>query len=270
MKKSILSLCILIFFFACKKNDSNTPASTGTLVTSIRSSDYTQQQLSIDSFVYDDHKNIIRIIVWDIDTLQVPVISDSTVLKFTYTGSGANPSSYLKNYYYGSTSGTPIISDTENHTLTYDNQGRVIFDTTSDNGGRARRFKYTSSYIAVNQVPYKDTYDTLFLNNGNVTAYSAYSDQYGIDFANVYTPAGTQNPFYNVNSAIGAAIGPLVFIEAYVDFISKNSPATSKDDFNGINLEYSYTTNSAGLPLKVLAKDRGTGIVVGSLVYNYQ
>ena len=272
MRKSILSVCALVCFFACKKHNSDNPASTGTLITSIRISDYTQHELTLDSFAYDDHKNITRIIQWDFDTLQVPVISDSTVWKFTYAGSGVNPSSYSLNFYYGSTSGTPIITFTENHTLTYDNQGRVIFDTTSGNEARARYFKYTSSYVAASQINYKDAADTLFLNNGNVAQFSAFGSPLDIDpdFIYYYTNTDTPNPLYNVNSAIGAGIGPLLLIETFSDFISKNVPATYKDSFGDIDFTYTFTTNSSGLPVKALTKDRTTGTVVGSITYNYQ
>jgi hypothetical protein len=56
-----------------------------------------------------------------------------------------------------------------------------------------------------------------------------------------------------------------------MDFISKYVPATYKDVFNGgPELIYSYTTNSSGLPVNGLGKDKNSGELIATVTYHYQ
>jgi hypothetical protein len=275
MKKNILSICTLIFLFACKKDNSNTPSSTGKILTSIWANDLSGSNvLTVDSLSYDNIGRLLRIIQWDYDNTQDSALYDSVIWKFTYNGSGNTPSTYSTTLYYAADNNENY---TEDHTLSYDNQSRVIFDTslavyTSGSVPRESYFKYTAAYTVINQAAaHKDITDTIFMNNGNISKFSAYADSLGtgnFDFGYAYTYAGTPNPLYN--STISACVGPLLYVRTNLDFISKYLPAASKDIFYAPDLVYSYTANSLGLPVKGLAKDRTTGELEKSVTYNYQ
>lgn len=273
MKKGVLSICTLIFLFACSKNNSNTPV-IDKLVTSIWWSNSSDHTLTVDSLSYDNNKHIARIIKWDYDSTQNPILVDSTVWTFTYTGSANTPSSYSNNFYYGAFTN---MNYTESHTLSYDNQGRVTFDTsmmvsTSGNTQRKSYFKYTAAYTVINQVAaYKDITDTIFMNNGNVAGFSAYAGSTGpgsFDYGFTYTYTNTLNPLYN--SAISAGIGPLLLVRTDLDFISKKLPDVAINLVSNQDLSLGYITESSGLPTKGLAKDRDSRAIIGSVTYHYQ
>jgi len=159
----------------------------------------------------------------------------------------------------------------------YDNaQGNSLYDSMTwkftYNGSGNAPATYSSAYTVINQAAaHKDITDTIFMNNGNISKFSAYADSLGtgnFDFGYAYNYVGTPNPLYN--STISASIGPLLYVRTYLDFISKYLPAGSKDIFYAPDLTYSYTTNSLGLPVKGLGKEKTTGELETSITYSYK
>jgi len=276
MKKLVLPACIPILLFSCKKNDPGTPTSNGTILTSIRVEDYSGTNVStLDSFYFDNSGRIVQMVHWDYDVAPSHAFYDSMTYKFTYNGSGNRPVSYTNTLFYASDNNE---SYTEDHTLSYDNQGRLIFDTSlavypTGSVARESYFKYTDGYTVINQsIAHKDVTDTIFINNGNVAKFSAYADSLGtgnFDFGYRYSYAAIPNPLYN--AATSTSIGALLYVRTYyLDFISTYVPSASKDIFYASDLTYSYTVNAQGLPAKGQAKDRTTGELEESITYTYK
>src|SRR5205085_8321827 len=127
--KILASIFILILFFsACKKHDSGggTTTPTITMLAGFTLSDATNHTFQTDTFLYDNNYHLVMYQAIKYDSTQVPVIVDSLIGRFLFTGNDQHPVNY-----------TFFFNDNgfirEDHQLFYDPQNRVVMDTLLDN-----------------------------------------------------------------------------------------------------------------------------------------
>ena len=271
MKHHILCLSICISIFGCTKSGySNDPQPDPGPAISLKDS------VASSFRSYDPGGNLIHFDTLRFDTLHLM----ASITSETITGSGTSqwvdsgtfyftcdpvsklPVSYkliFRKYFYA----TDMV---EEHTLTYDNQNRVVLDSMISNsfdgyGPTGTHFIYGENALV--QHVYRqseDDYtelDSFLLVNNNLNAYS----QNAFDGTNWYNSyrvqktayPGNTNPFYN--AGIVSTIGGFLTFATSLDFISKDITIFQANDH-----QFTWTKDTKGRLLSGLGAD-GSKIV---------
>jgi hypothetical protein len=251
MKKSLLSFLILplLLTFSCKKhNSSNQNSASSSFVSSVTS--YISPTRIINSFTYDSAHRLTQCGRTIYDTSAgLPYVSISTV-SFSYTN-GMTPSSYTR---------SEVGFPDDIHQLSYDDQGRIVKDSSISGSGYLNYYSYSDNRIVSTNMIVESgtlivgTADTLFLTNGNVgLEHVDYTGNPGLSGTVQYTFAPIANPTYH--AAMSDSIGPLITMaliggfSVSPDFISKNvidrAGGTGQGYF-GQSLSYGLSEDSKG------------------------
>jgi hypothetical protein len=212
---------------------------------------YSPGYKSVDSFGYDAGNRLTSFVQSIFDSTQggAPV-SGYTAMIFSYTNSNSIvPAFYTANYSDGTS---------EVHQLYYDNQNRIIKDTTSavGSGYVVTYYSYPNNNIA-STVLFDGTYDdtqvdTMYLSNGNITNTSIYYPQTPDSAYATLSFSSYTNPGYH--SAIATTIGPLLnifSIDAFggIDFVSQKTAISTSvidDGSPAMGVTYTITPDSKG------------------------
>jgi hypothetical protein len=226
----------------------------------------------VDSFDYDSSHRITQFIQNKYDT--TTGTPELTVASTQFSlAAGTNPPT---GYVY-SINGNAVV-----HTLTYDNQNRIIKDTCPVTGYVAI-YSYPNGNIATtvlfNGTAMDNQIDTLYISGGNVAtadtwqpndAGTADSLQGVLKFGY----SGLANPMYH--SAITNSIGPLLYIltveglSGGMDPISQKASNSLSGQIDGlpqgVTINFSQTTDSKGRLSVLSASVFGIGETV---LFNY-
>ena len=272
MNKMLLFLLVLcaITVLSCKKSNSSNNTQSGYYVSSAVS--ITSGSRLVDSFSYDSAHRLTAFYQLKYDTVGGIAAKANTSVIFALPGGSAPATGYT----YTSSTGTQL------HTLTYDNQGRVIKDTCSGTGYVAS-FSYPNSNIAIKVLfdgkPMDNQIDTLFMSSGNISkantwmpnnAGTADSLQGSLNFGY----GSISNPFYH--TSITSSIGPLLYILTVdglgggIDPISAKAQNSVSGKINGLpsnlTVNFSQATDSKGRLTELSASLFGIG---ESIFFNY-
>lgn len=262
-----LVLCV-VTALSCKKSNSSKNSPSGYYVSSAVS--VTSGSKLVDSFVYDSSRLAGFFQTKYDSTGGSPLLTSASVI-FTLPAGAAPPTGY-----------TTDINGFTLHTLTYDNQGRIIKDTCTTNGYVAY-FSYPGNNIAVTVLfdgtPMNNQIDTLYMSGGNITkavtwmpndAGTADSLQGSLNFSY----SSVTNPFYH--SAVTGSIGPLLYVLSVdglgggIDPVSAKAQSSVSGRIDGLpsnlTLDFNQTLDSKGR-LSVLS---GSLFGIGEAIYyNY-
>jgi hypothetical protein len=204
-----LILCVIAVWSCHKSSPSNNSLNSGYYLSSVVS--VSAQARIIDSFGYDSAHRITQIIQTRYDTTTgTPELAVATT-QFTLA-SGSNPPT---GYVYS------INGNAVTHTLSYDNQGRVLKDTCPTTGF-VTYFSYPNGNIAatilftgVANEASNNEIDTLYLSNGNATTINTWAPNNAntadsLQGSLKFGYGGTANPMYH--STITGSIGPVLYV----------------------------------------------------------
>jgi hypothetical protein len=253
MKKYLLFsliLCVVAIWSCHKSNSSKNTADSGYYLSSATS--LTTGTRVVDSFQYDSAHRISQFIQTKYDTSTgTPVLTVAST-QFALAAGTTPPTGYLY----------AINGNTLVHTLSYDNQSRIIKDTCPTTGYVAY-FSYPNGNIAAtilfggsvtnNQI------DTLYMSGGNVatantwasnTAQTADSLEGSLKFGY----SGLANPMYH--SAITNSVGPLLYLLTVnglgggMDPVSQKASNSLSGNIDGLpqglTINFSQNTDSKG------------------------
>lgn len=256
MKKFMLFsliLCVITVWSCHKNSSSNNSPNSGYYLSSATS--VTAGIRVVDSFDYDSAHRLLQLLQTKFDTSSGTAVSTVAAAQFMLPATGL-PTGYI----YSIKSGT--LNSTEQHTLTFDNQNRVIKDTCATSGYVAY-YSYPSGNIAATVYfdgsPSNKQIDTLFLSNGNVAtantwmpnnAGTADSLQGSLKFGY----SGLANPAYH--SSITGSLGPLLYqltvngLGGGLDPVSQKASSSLTPTIAGlpfaITINFNQTTDSKG------------------------
>ena len=272
MKKYLLFslfLCI-ITIWSCHKSNSSGNSNSGYYLRS--SVTYTAGTSIVDSFDYDSAHRITQFIQTKNDTTTGTPILTVASTQFALAFGTTPPTGYTY-----SINGNTVV-----HTLSYDNQNRIIKDTCPTTGFVAY-FSYPNGNIAstilFDGATLDNQIDTLYMSGGNIatantwmpnTAGTADSLEGSIKFGY----SGVANPTYH--SAITGSIGPLLYMLTVnglgggLDPISQKASNSLSGQIDGLpqglTIGFTQTTDSKGRLSALSASLLGIGETV---FFNY-
>lgn len=248
-----LILCVIAVWSCHKSNSSKNPTDSGNYVSSATS--YSAGTRIVDSFDYDSAHRITQFIQTKYDTTTGTPISVVASTQFTLA-SGTNPPT---GYTY------TIGGNTVLHTLTYDNQGRIIKDSCPTTG-YAAYFSYPSGNIAATILftgaansATNNEIDTLFMSSGNAATINTWMPNNAgtadsLQGSLKFSYSGTANPMYH--PAITGSIGPLLYsltvngLGGGLDPVSQKAPSSFSGTIDGLPaglvINFSQSTDSKG------------------------
>jgi len=270
MKKIFFLSCLTILLFSCKKKSNSVNQTSGSTSYLAAIKSYSPGYKQVDSFGYDAGNRLTLFVQYVFDSTQGGTpMAGYTSMSFSYVDStSAVPVSYTADYQGGLTN--------EVHQLYYDNQNRIIKDTTSavGSGYVVTYYSYPNNNIA-STVLFDGTYsntqvDTMFLSNGNIARTSIYYPQSPDSAYTTLSFSSYANPGYHSN--IASTIGPLLNIFSIdgfggIDFVSQKieTGASVVDDGSpAIGVTYTVTLDSKGRVGELTAPG-----VSGEAVYSY-
>jgi hypothetical protein len=207
MKKLLLFLVLCaITVWSCKKSNSSKNSGSGYYLSA--AVNVTDKASLVDSMIYDSSHRLSAFLQIKYDTSTGVPLQTSTSILFTLPGGSAPATAYT----YQSPNSYEL------HSLSYDNQGRIIKDTCAATGYVAT-FTYPANAIAIRVLydgtPMNNQIDTLFMSGGNIAkantwmpndAGTADSLQGSLNFGY----SSVTNPFYH--PSISASVGPLLYV----------------------------------------------------------
>lgn len=264
--KILMLLIALILLFSCKKNHGPTTSKSGMATSYTTNSQSGFDQVSqTDSLYFDANQNLTKIRIIFYETRSGIIENDTSSFNFTI-----NPATGLATSYTVMTHYSPGSEpETESHNLIYDNQNRLIMDTTitkqndpvyqsSVHFTYAGNMAICSEYNLTVSLGYAPiAVDTITLNNGNISRQVHYehagSDSLVFDAANsmaINNYSGFANPLYSqrLSSSLGVFFRRqyLRLMPSYMDCLSKNLPS------DGI---VKWTTDANGRVISGLTAD---------------
>jgi hypothetical protein len=246
MKNTTLIAALCLLLFACKKSSNNpTPSPGQNQLVSIHIYSPSIPSLTIDTFVYDGSRNMIRAGYVEFDSViaGTPYI-DSGSYYFTFNSGSHIPASYR--LFWSKEillPDLPVLED-ETHGFLYDNQNRLVGDTllvnrVSTNTVDAMTwytYAGTSVVGATGDTPDSiDITDSLVFNGaGNLIREADYngplSAPYDTSSFTISNYSTYPNPLYNSTNALN--IGIFLLNNGIVDAASKNLPADNIAKWN--------------------------------------
>lgn len=201
-----LILCALAIWSCHKSNSSGTSNGSGYYLSSTVS--MTAGTKVVDSFYYDSAHRISQFVQYKYDsTTGTPDLAIASA-QFALSAGSAPPGSYVYT----------ISGNHVPHTLSYDNQGRIIKDTCAVTGYVAY-YSYpngniaTTVYFTGNRLD--NQIDTLYISGGNVATANTWMPNNAGTADSLYTSlkfgySSLVNPTYHQN--ITTSVGPLLYI----------------------------------------------------------
>jgi len=203
--------------------------------------------LRIDSFSYDDQKRMARFAQYATEGSN----SADVIMDFSFSGNNPLPTGFTATY----DGGTPAP-----HQLTFDGQGRIIKDTSTNGSHFVTYYTYSGNY-AICKILFDGTttdaqIDTLIVTDGNLTGIKVWGENGGTweQQGNItYGHATAANPGYKAE--IANAVGPLLYVLSvynyggYGDYISKavmNKVTGQADGLPAGGFSYTVSTDSKG------------------------
>jgi hypothetical protein len=229
----------------------------------------------VDSFKYDSSKRMATFQQFEYDSTSGTPSVFSEMIQFTAPGAGsALPPSYV--YTEG--------SQTEQHQLSYDGQGRIVRDTSLSGTGSVTYYSYPNGNIAMTSWfdgnPLTNEIDTMYLSNGNISSLHIWlpndaGTKDSLQGVANYTYSSLANPAYH--AAISSGIGPLLFTLTANGFGGTLDPISQKATSsvsgigdglppNNIPITFVQKTDSKGR-LSMLTSALGPS--AGFVQYNY-
>lgn len=269
-----LALGIITVWSCHKSNSSKNPSDSGNYLSSATS--VTAGTRIVDSFDYDSAHRITQFIQTKYDTSTGTAELVVATTQFTLP-SGTNPPT---GYVYS------INGNAVTHTLTYDNQGRILKDTCPATSYVAY-FSYPSGNIAATILftgtansATNNEIDTLFMSNGNAATINTWMPNNAATADSLqgslkFSYSGTANPMYH--QSITSSIGPLLYsltvngLGGGMDPVSQKAPSSFSGTIDGLpgslTIGFSQTTDSKGRLSSLSASVFGFG---GEAIYfNY-
>ena len=245
MKNTTLIAALCLLLFACKKSSNNPIAGPGQYqLVSIRIYSPSIPMLTIDTFVYDGNRNMIRAGYASYDSGGGITYIDSGSYYFTFNSGSNIPSSYRLFWSKEiNLPGPPELED-ETHGLLYDNQNRLTGDTLLVNRVAANSidamtwYTYAGTSIvgATGNTPDSiDITDSLVFNGaGNLIRETdingPLSAPYDTSSYTISNYSTYPNPLYNATNALN--IGIFLLNNGIVDGASKNLPGDNIAKWN--------------------------------------
>jgi hypothetical protein len=233
-----LILCVVAVWSCHKSNSSKNPLDSGYYLSAAVS--VTAGTRIVDSFYYDSAHRITQLIQTKYDTSTGTAITTVASTRFALAA-GTNPPT---GYTY-SIGGNMVL-----HTLSYDNQNRVIKDTCSLTGF-VTYYSYPNGNIATKTLfdgtAMNNQIDTLYLSNGNVATANTWMPNNAntadsLEGSLKFGYSGLANPMYH--QAITSSIGPLLYILTVNGLGGGMDPVSQK-------VSSSLTPTIAGLPFAI-------------------
>ena len=245
MKNTTLIAALCLLLFSCKKSSNNPIAGPGQYqLVSIRIYSPSIPSLTIDTFVYDGSRNMIRAGYTSYDSGGGITYIDSGSYYFTFNSGSNIPSSYRLFWSKEiNLPGPPELED-ETHGLLYDGQNRLIGDTLLVNRVAAYSidamtwYTYAGTSIvgATGNTPDSiDITDSLVFNGaGNLIRETDINGPLAAPYdTSSYTISNYStypNPLYNATNALN--IGIFLLNNGIVDGASKNLPGDNIAKWN--------------------------------------
>ena len=245
-----LILCVIAVWSCHKSNSSNNSTNSGYYLSSATS--VTTGVRVVDSFDYDSAHRITQLIQTKYDTTTGTAITTVAETQFALAA-GTNPPT---GYTY-SIGGNAVI-----HTLTYDNQGRILKDTCPATGF-VTYYSYPNGNIAATTLfdgtTMNNQIDTIYLSGGNAATIDTWMPNNAgtADSLQGYLKFGYSsiaNPMYH--SAITSSIGPLLYtltvdgLGGGTDPVSQKASSSLSGTIDGLpaglTINFSQTTDSKG------------------------
>ncbi|HEV2479384.1 MAG TPA: hypothetical protein VGS79_06960 [Puia sp.] len=245
-----LILCVVAVWSCHKSNSSKNPMDSGYYVSSAVS--VSAGARIVDSFDYDSAHRVTQFIQTRYDTTTGTAITAIASAQFTLPA-GTNPPT---GYAY-TISGNTVI-----HTLSYDNQGRIIKDTCPTTGF-VSYYSYPNGNIAATILftgtAQNNQIDTIYLNSGNATTINTWAPNNAgtadsLQGSLKFGYSSIANPMYH--ASITSSIGPLLYTLAVqglgggMDPISQKAPSSFSGTIDGLppglTLNFKQTTDSKG------------------------
>ena len=265
-----LVLCVIAVWSCHKSNPSKNPTDSGNYVSSAVS--VSTGVRIVDSFDYDSAHRLTQLIQTKYDTSTGTAVTSVATTQFALAAGTTPPTGYTYT----------INGNTVIHTLTYDNQGRVLKDTCPTTGF-VTYYSYPSGNIAATVLfdgsAMNNQIDTLYMSGGNVAtantwmpnnAGTADSLQGSLKFG--YN--GTANPMYH--ATMTNSIGPLLYILTVdglgggMDPVSQKASSSFSGDIyglpSGLTINFTQSTDSKGRLTELSASIFGIGETV---YFNY-
>jgi hypothetical protein len=245
MKNITLIAVLCLLLFACKKSSNNPSPSPGqNQLVSIHIYSPSIQMLTIDTFVYDGNRNMIRAGYAAYDSGGGVTYIDSGSYYFTFNSGSNIPASYRLIWSKEILLPGPPELEDETHGLLYDGQNRLIGDTLLVNRVAANTidamtwYTYAGTSIvgATGDTPDSiDITDSLVFNSaGNLIREADYngplSAPYDTSSYTISNYSTYPNPLYNSTNALN--IGIFLLNNGIVDAASKNLPTDNIATWN--------------------------------------
>jgi hypothetical protein len=243
-------LCIIIVS-SCKKSSSSGSSSGSSYYVSSTVSMSTGTRI-VDSFQYDGENRISQFIQYKYDTSTGTAITTVATTSFSLPTGSAPATGYVYT----------INGNSLTHTLSYDNQNRVIKDTCPTTGYVAY-FTYPNGNIAstvlFDGTAMNNQIDTLYMSAGNIATADSWepNDEGTADSLQGSLKFGyssVANPSYH--SAITGTVGPVLYLLTVnglgggLDPISEKSMSSISGAIDGlttaITINFTQTTDSKG------------------------
>lgn len=269
VRTPVLCLAAVLIFSSCHHgggSDGGNPVNNSYLA-SVRT--IAPGTLLIDSFTYDDQHRVGRFAQYETDGSN----NGKIIMDFSFSGSNTPPTGYTRI----ENGGSP-----DEHTLTYDGQGRIMKDTGVSGTHFVTYYTYSGSYI-ISKILFDGTendaqIDTLTITNGNVTSERVWGEDQGAweDQGEIVLGRATAaNPGYK--EQVAKTVGPLLYVLSvynyggYGDYISKAVMNKITGNAEGIppsGLNYSATLDASGRVSALTAS--GLGVPAGvKTVFTY-
>ncbi|HVY74070.1 MAG TPA: hypothetical protein VG890_04525 [Puia sp.] len=270
--RSLIGFSIAIFSLAaCSKsvNPGNPDLSKDTVLLSVSQYASAYDSRSVESFGYNSEKQMASFRIYHYDSTLGPNL-DSILVTFSYTDKNFPPAAYDLTWFNDTL--TPPNGYTEHHLLFYDDQKRVVEDSTassSDGSLALDKYFYNTGNIVAGRARFDAgvsgytlwELDTLFISNGNIDRRSIYDVQGRFDAQqryvltyNYFEELGSyqyssySNPLFDTD--LSNSLGPLLVAGNIGDYFSSKlvSQWTDQLSLNSAPppTNYNFTTDNAG------------------------
>jgi hypothetical protein len=288
----VLALIILSALFSCTRTVTPTPPVPPATTSSLSITEYKPHvQKLVTDLTYDADQWPATIRIHSFDTLGGIGYRDTALITFQRSNSANPPESYDINWLIGTS--PPDFGATEHHLLYYDNQSRIIKDSTSQTTGldlASTVFIYNGNLITIQKYSYAAQVpgswlmyeqDTLNLASGNIGGYIGYYLGNGTSpiFTELdsYMSSDAGNPLYqpSVANSLGALFRSDFIGYNYIgDFISPKLMSqwgyTPSQNQALTQLDYAWTTDTQGRVVQGSGTDVNGGGPADIFTFQYQ
>ena len=284
MKYLIYCPIIAFAFFSCSKSSTTTPPPPVTHDSILKSFSVYEPQSHYNTVVvygYNQLSQLATLHIINYDSSSGTPKTDSNVIVLTQTSTTTPPGAYDITFH---TQGGPPAGLSEHHLLFYDNQDRIILDSTTVNtttNYTATHFTYdgngntTIEWFTFDPLtPGSNTYlqiDTMNVPVKNMVSDIGYTSP-GTGFKHLITRTFTTeiNPMYNI--ALSNSLGSLISFNSLIDFRSNNLPAQMVNEdasMTSVTLNFVWTKDAYGRITQGTGKEPISGLDGQVYTFNY-